>query len=102
MSTRREFLGRGAAAAAALAASPLGAQEKSAASSFATIAPSRKPVIVTRICGDNSIAEAYAMMVQGADTLEAALHVCQGREDDPNDHTVGLGGLPNEEGVVAR
>jgi N4-(beta-N-acetylglucosaminyl)-L-asparaginase len=57
-------------------------------------------VIVTRVTGDNSIAEAYAMLQQGADTLEAALHVCQGREDDPNDHSVGLGGLPNEEGVV--
>ena len=90
-------MGRSAAAAAALAASPLAAQEKSAP---ATLAPSTKPVIVTRICGDNSIAEAYAMLQQGADTLEAALHVCQGREDDPNDHTVGLGGLPNEEGVV--
>jgi len=97
MSTRREFLGRGAAAAAALAASSLAAQEKSAAT---TIAPSAKPVIVTRICGDNTIAEAYSMLVQGADTLEAALHVCQGREDDPKDTSVGLGGLPNEEGVV--
>jgi N4-(beta-N-acetylglucosaminyl)-L-asparaginase len=64
------------------------------------IPASKKSVIVTRICGDDSIAEAYAMLQQGADTLDAALHVCQGREDDPNDHTVGLGGLPNEEGVV--
>ena len=40
------------------------------------------------------------MLKDGGDTLDAALHVCKGQEDDPNDQTVGLGGLPNEEGVV--
>ncbi len=40
------------------------------------------------------------MLERGADTLDAALHICQAREDDPNDHSVGLGGLPNEDGVV--
>ena len=34
------------------------------------------------------------------DTLDAALKVVKGPEDDPNDDSVGLGGLPNEEGVV--
>lgn len=62
--------------------------------------PPKKPVIVTRETGDNTIAEAYAMLERGADTLDAALHVCQGREDDPADHSVGYGGLPNEDGVV--
>jgi N4-(beta-N-acetylglucosaminyl)-L-asparaginase len=32
--------------------------------------------------------------------LDAALRVVKGPEDDPNDTSVGLGGLPNEEGVV--
>lgn len=62
--------------------------------------PPQRPVIVTRETGDNTIAEAYAMLAKGTDTLDAALHICQGREDDPNDHSVGLGGLPNEDGVV--
>jgi len=62
--------------------------------------PPKKPVIVTRETEDNTIAEAYAMLERGADTLDAALHVCQGREDDPADHSVGYGGLPNEDGVV--
>lgn len=62
--------------------------------------PPKKPVIVTRETGDNTVAEAYAMLERGGDTLDAALHICQGREDDPNDHSVGLGGLPNEDGVV--
>ena len=36
----------------------------------------------------------------GADTLDAGLLVVTGPEDDPNDDSVGFGGLPNEEGVV--
>ncbi len=99
MSSRRDFLKRSALTAAAASAVPalsLGETQQSAPN----IPAANKPVIVTRICGDNSIAEAYAMLQQGADTLEAALHICQGREDDPKDMTVGLGGLPNEEGVV--
>jgi N4-(beta-N-acetylglucosaminyl)-L-asparaginase len=62
--------------------------------------PPGKPVIVTRHTGDSTIAESYRMLLDGADTLEAAHHICLGRENDPNDHSVGLGGLPNEDGVV--
>jgi N4-(beta-N-acetylglucosaminyl)-L-asparaginase len=40
------------------------------------------------------------MLRGGADTLDAALRVVRGPEDDPNDDSVGLGGLPNEECVV--
>ena len=36
----------------------------------------------------------------GGDTLDAAIRVVKGPEDDPNDDSVGFGGLPNEEGVV--
>ena len=36
----------------------------------------------------------------GGDTLDAAIKVVKGCEDDPTEDSVGLGGLPNEEGVV--
>ena len=36
----------------------------------------------------------------GGDTLDAAIKVVKPVEDDPNDDSVGYGGLPNEEGVV--
>ncbi len=42
----------------------------------------------------------YQVLRAGGDTLEAAIAVVTGPEDDPNDHSVGLGGLPNEDGVV--
>lgn len=44
--------------------------------------------------------KAIKLMRKGADALDAVIAGVNIVEDDPNDHTVGLGGLPNEEGVV--
>ena len=41
-----------------------------------------------------------AILKSGGDTLDAALAVVTKVEDDPNDDSVGYGGLPNEDGVV--
>ncbi len=100
--TRREFLSRTAMMAAGTVGVASGetADPKARENILLQYQPPKKPVIVTRETGDNTVAEAYAMMERGDDTLDAALHICQGREDDPNDHSVGLGGLPNEDGVV--
>ena len=60
----------------------------------------KRPIIV---CANNGYAyldDAFAFLKSGGDTLDAALKVVQGPEDDPKDTSVGLGGLPNEEGVV--
>jgi N4-(beta-N-acetylglucosaminyl)-L-asparaginase len=100
--TRRDFLSRTALMAAGVAGSGVGeaTDAKVREDLAAQYQPPKKPVIVTRETGDNTVAEAYAMLERGADTLDAALHICQAREDDPNDHSVGYGGLPNEDGVV--
>jgi N4-(beta-N-acetylglucosaminyl)-L-asparaginase len=104
MATRREFLQRSALTAAALSATSAASTQVAGApadqTSTLALKPPAKPVIVTRLTGDNSVSEAWSMLDQGQDTLDAVLHVCVGRENDPNDHSVGLGGLPNEEGVV--
>ena len=60
----------------------------------------KRPVIICKPTGTQGIDAAYDMLRNGQDTLDAVLHVCKVQEDDPNDDTVGLGGLPNEEGVV--
>ena len=60
----------------------------------------KRPIIVTAHNGYNFIEDAFTFLKNGGDTLDAALRVVKGPEDDPNDTTVGLGGLPNEEGVV--
>ena len=60
----------------------------------------KRPILVCAHNGFNYINEAYDFLKNGGDTLDAALRVVKGPEDDPNDTSVGLGGLPNEEGVV--
>jgi N4-(beta-N-acetylglucosaminyl)-L-asparaginase len=60
----------------------------------------RRPIIICAKNGVNYLDDAYIFLKDGGDTLDAAIRVVKGPEDDPNDDTVGLGGLPNEEGVV--
>jgi N4-(beta-N-acetylglucosaminyl)-L-asparaginase len=100
--TRRTFLSASALLAAGMSTSALGESigQENVRNSAAKYNPPPRPVIVTRETGDNTVTEAYAMLEKGVDTLEAALHICQAREDDPNDHSVGYGGLPNEDGAV--
>lgn len=62
-------------------------------------APAR-PVIITKVNAESALESAYKMLLDGADTLDAALHICVDCENDPRDTSVGLGGMPNEEGVV--
>src|SRR5690349_4008520 len=59
-----------------------------------------KTLIITKRTGFATIEKAYQLLLNGGDTLEAAVMVGKAQEDDPNDDTVGLGGLPNEDGVV--
>jgi len=62
--------------------------------------PHKRPIIVCANNGFNYLEHAFAFLKAGGDTLDAALRVVKGPEDDPNDDSVGLGGIPNEEGVV--
>lgn len=100
--TRRDFLSRTALVAAGTVGAGVSetTDTKDREDLPVRYQPPKKPVVVTRETGDNTVAEAYAMLERGTDTLDAALHICQAREDDPSDHSVGYGGLPNEDGVV--
>jgi N4-(beta-N-acetylglucosaminyl)-L-asparaginase len=60
----------------------------------------KRPIIICAHNGLNYLDDAFAFLKSGGDTLDAALKVVKGPEDDPNDTSVGLGGIPNEEGVV--
>ncbi len=74
--------------------------QQPASKSAATPPGYTRPIIVCANNGFNYLDDAFAFLSRGGDTLEAALRVVKGPEDDPNDDSVGLGGLPNEEGVV--
>jgi N4-(beta-N-acetylglucosaminyl)-L-asparaginase len=103
--SRRDFVGAGAAAAAGFTlARPL------FASTFISVverkiptspAPAAKPTVIASKFGIRGAAKAYDMITkQNADTLDAIIAGINIQELDPEDQTVGLGGLPNEEGVV--
>jgi len=72
-------------------------QDSSQASQFG---PYKRPIIVCANNGYAYLEDAFVFLKGGGDTLDAALKVVKGPEDDPNDDSVGRGGLPNEEGVV--
>lgn len=65
--------------------------------------PMSNPVPVRVISSANGLKateKAYGLLAAGSDTLEAAIEGVTLVENDPEDVTVGYGGLPNENGVV--
>lgn len=59
-----------------------------------------RPLIVSAANGIHYLDAGMAVLKGGGDTLDAVLAVVTKVEDDPNDDSVGYGGLPNEDGVV--
>ena len=94
--TRRGFLASFAAGAAALHQ----AQTARAAGPTTGKSGSSFPVAVSSSNGLRAVARAVERMGAGADPLDAAIAGVNIIEDDPNDMTVGYGGVPNEDGVV--
>jgi N4-(beta-N-acetylglucosaminyl)-L-asparaginase len=100
--SRRHFLGAGAAAAASVTL-----QGKAFAEVDTDVIKARsfgsagRPVVVASANGIRGVVRAYDMITrQNADTLDAIIAGVNIEELDPEDQFVGLGGLPNEEGVV--
>jgi N4-(beta-N-acetylglucosaminyl)-L-asparaginase len=100
---RRDFLGAGVTAAAGLALPRIaGASPVVSRRPFAG-----RPVIIsaangyeTDPSGKRGIQVAWDMLSRGSDPLDAIVAGVQIVELNPNDQSVGLGGLPNEDGVV--
>jgi N4-(beta-N-acetylglucosaminyl)-L-asparaginase len=95
--SRRRFLGTGAAAAAGLS---LGRVPSIAARPTSQVARATRPTVVASANGLRGVARAYDMIKQGADPLDAVIAGVNIQELDPEDQSVGLGGLPNADGVV--
>ncbi|HEY0970931.1 MAG TPA: N(4)-(beta-N-acetylglucosaminyl)-L-asparaginase [Gemmatimonadales bacterium] len=104
--SRRDFLGAGAVAAAGAAlarpaaASVTGVVDRAAAIGAASRASAARPAVVASGNGLRGVARAYEMLVAGEDPLDAVIAGVNIQELDPEDQSVGLGGLPNAEGVV--
>jgi len=90
--TRRDFVRTGAVAASVAGLGPnLTGQAQSRGS---------RPVVVSSANGLKATEKAMEMIRAGADTLDAVVAGVNIVEDDPNDTSVGYGGLPNAEGDV--
>jgi N4-(beta-N-acetylglucosaminyl)-L-asparaginase len=92
-SSRREFLA--SAAAAGLIPQLLPAQDPAPKA-----APAGGPIAVSSGNGLQACKKAVERMQAGDRPVEAAVKGVNLVEDDPEDDSVGYGGLPNEEGVV--
>jgi N4-(beta-N-acetylglucosaminyl)-L-asparaginase len=67
----------------------------------ATVRASLHPVVVSSANGHpHCTTKAMEELLAGKPVADAVVAGVTLVEDDPNDHSVGLGGLPNEEGVV--
>ena len=86
---RRHFVSLGTASLAALS---IGAEPLRKPGS-------RKPVVIAS-GWEKTVEVAMDLVRQGADPLDAAVAGVALLEADPNEHSIGLGGTPNEEGVV--
>ncbi|HXN65373.1 MAG TPA: N(4)-(beta-N-acetylglucosaminyl)-L-asparaginase [Candidatus Acidoferrales bacterium] len=64
----------------------------------AVSAKSTRPVIISSANGLHALQKGMDILKSGGDTLDAAIAAVTVVEDDPNDNSVGFGGLPNEEG----
>jgi N4-(beta-N-acetylglucosaminyl)-L-asparaginase len=96
--TRREFLGAASGLAAGTMVGPgVGAQLGAPA---VHVRPAARSVVVASGNGIRGVQRAGELMTNGMDTLDAAIEGVKIQELDPNDASVGYGGLPNEDGVV--
>src|SRR3954452_20083811 len=88
---RRTFLS--VSAAASLGASAMGASPPKPVGS-------KRPVVISSANGLKTVEKAMELIKAGTDPLDAAIEGVAIVEADPTDHTVGYGGIPNEEEIV--
>jgi N4-(beta-N-acetylglucosaminyl)-L-asparaginase len=101
--SRRDFLTTATLGAVGIAAEgqqPRDSQRRIVVEAGSSFQPPNSSVIIFRPTGNQSLEHAHKMLQDGVDTLEACIYVAQVQEDDPEDDSVGYGGLPNEDGVV--
>jgi N4-(beta-N-acetylglucosaminyl)-L-asparaginase len=103
--SRRDFLGAGAVGAAGMllprnaSAMPLIHVHERSDDALPKVFAGR-PAVCSSDNGIRGVKVAYDKMMAGGDPLDSAIAGVNIQELDPEDQSVGLGGLPNAEGVV--
>jgi N4-(beta-N-acetylglucosaminyl)-L-asparaginase len=103
--SRRDFLSAGAAAAAGIVLPRRAGGEPfiRVAERAELLTPASlagRPAVVASDNAMRGVKVAYDMIVGGADPLDAVVAGANIQELDPEDQSVGLGGLPNSDGIV--
>ncbi len=94
--SRRSFLGAAGAVVAGAAITP----SPAVAAPWVRRSRVAAPTVVASANGIRGVARALELVNKGSDTLDAIVEGVKIQELDPNDMSVGYGGLPNEEGIV--
>jgi N4-(beta-N-acetylglucosaminyl)-L-asparaginase len=98
--SRRHFLSGAATGLAAVGLAQPAAADPLVKRTAAVRKPSGNIKVISSANGLEATRLAYERIVAGADPLDAVIAAVNLVEDDPEDMTVGYGGLPNEDGVV--
>src|SRR5258708_23240218 len=93
---RRDFISGAAIASASLAAG----QTSKPADLPKPVGPGAKNILISSVNGHSYLDAGYEWLERCKDTLDAAITVVSGPENDPNATRAGPGVLPNEVGVV--
>jgi len=97
--SRRQFLKT--TAAASVGAATLGSAPRVVGARQAPVLKKAQgPVVISSRNGRNAVERAMEVLNSGADALDAVVAGVNLVEEDPNDTSVGYGGLPNADGVV--
>lgn len=97
MTTRRDFIRTSAGVGAGAA---LGAFPRTLEGAPAIIAREATPTCVASANGLEAVARAIDELANGASTIEAVVRGVNLVEEDPDDSSVGYGGIPNADGIV--
>ena len=106
--SRRDFVVTSTAGIAAAAATPAFSSTSSGQAPTVMSKRNVKPIVIASANGHKfenggtvtCVEKAFSMMTQGSDVLEALVAGVNIVELDPEESSVGYGGLPNAEGVV--
>src|SRR5687768_2470127 len=106
--TRRQFVATTATTAATAAAGLAASTTRALGKAPAVLHRAAKPIVIASANGNTyknggditGVQKAFDMIVKGQDVLDAVIAGVNLCELDPEDMSVGYGGLPNAEGVV--
>ena len=98
--SRRLFLKAASLIGVTAATAPSALARRAVSSPLLRAGEGTRPLVISSANGLQATARAMQLLREGRDTLDAVIAGVNIVENDPEDDSVGYGGLPNEDGVV--